>query len=75
MRYEVVIAMRHLRTRKKRTISIVTWLSVIGVALGVTALVGGFSVTTGFEHAFREKVLGVTSHVFVREYGLRFSGY
>ncbi|MCB9529177.1 MAG: ABC transporter permease [bacterium] len=75
MRYELTIALRHLRARKARSLSVVTWLSVIGVALGVAALVSGFSLTAGFEQAFREKVLGVTAHVFVREYGLRFTGY
>ncbi len=75
MGFENLIAGRHLKARKRRSLSVVTWLSVIGVALGVTALVGGFSVTSGFEQAFREKVLGVTAHVFVREYGLRFTRY
>lgn len=75
VKYELLIAARHLRARKARSLSVVTWLSVLGVALGVAALVSGFSLTSGFEHAFREKVLGVTAHVFVREYGLRFTGY
>lgn len=73
--YELLLAVRHLRARRKRSLSIVTWLAVGGVALGVTALVGGFSITSGFEQAFREKVLGVTAHVFVREYGTRFTRY
>jgi len=75
VRFEHLIALRHLRARKVRSLSVVTWLAVIGVALGVTALVGGFSATSGFEQAFREKVLGVTAHISVREYGLRFSRY
>ncbi|MCA9526643.1 MAG: ABC transporter permease [Myxococcales bacterium] len=73
--YELIIAARHLRARRRRSLSVVTWLAVAGVALGVTALVGGFSITTGFEQAFREKVLGITAHLFVREYGLRFERY
>lgn len=73
MAFELLIAGRHLRARKKRSLSVVTWLAVIGVALGVAALVGGFSITSGFEHAFREKVLGITAHVYVREYGIRFT--
>ena len=73
MAYELLIAGRHLRARKKRSLSVVSWLAVIGVALGVAALVGGFSITSGFEHAFREKVLGITAHVYVREYGIRFT--
>lgn len=73
--YEFLLAVRHLRARRKRSLSVVTWLAVGGVALGVTALVGGFSITSGFEQAFREKVLGVTAHVFVREYGAKFGRY
>ncbi len=75
MPYEFQIAWRHIRARGGRSLSVVSWLSIIGVALGVAALVGGFAVTSGFEIAFREKVLGVTAHIFVREYGIRFDGY
>lgn len=75
MAFESFIAFRHLKSRRKRSLSVVSWLAVAGVALGVTALVGGFSVTSGFEVAFREKVLGVTAHVFVREFGFRFDRY
>lgn len=75
MLYEFWIADRHLRTRKKHSLSVVTWLAVIGVALGVAALVGGFSITSGFEQAFREKVLGITAHINVREYGIRFTSW
>ncbi len=75
MPYELQIAWRHVRARGGRSLSVVSWLSILGVALGVAALVGGFAVTSGFEIAFREKVLGVTAHIFVREYGVRFSGY
>ena len=75
MRYELSIAFRHLRGRKSRSLSVVTWLAITGVALGVTALVGGFSITSGFEDAFSEKVMGVTAHVFVREYGIDFTEY
>jgi lipoprotein-releasing system permease protein len=73
--YELQIAWRHVRARGGRSLSVVSWLSILGVALGVAALVGGFAVTSGFEIAFREKVLGVTAHIFVREYGIRFTGH
>ncbi|MFN3200632.1 MAG: FtsX-like permease family protein [Bradymonadia bacterium] len=55
--------------------SLVTWLAIAGVALGVTALVGGFSLTAGFEVAFTEKLLGITPHIYVREFGVSFRGY
>ena len=65
MGYELSIALRHLRANKSRGLSLVAWLSIIGVAAGVAALVGGFSVTSGFNKAFAEKLLGVTAHVKV----------
>jgi len=68
--FEWTTALRLLKARKSRSLSLVTWLSVLGVATGVAALVGGFSVTTGFEIAFQEKLLGMTSHVKVRHAGL-----
>jgi len=73
--FELTVAWRHLRPRPGSGRGLVTSLAVLGVALAVAFLVGGFSVTAGFEAAFREKVLGVTAHVFVREYGVRFTTY
>lgn len=64
-----------MRAEKQRSLSVVTWLSTLGVALGVLALVGGFSITTGFERAFQEKILGLTAHVLVRDFGVRFDEY
>jgi lipoprotein-releasing system permease protein len=49
------------------TFSVFTSVSVFGVALGVAALVVVLSVTTGFQHQFRDKVLGVNAHVIVRK--------
>ncbi|MEE2755832.1 MAG: ABC transporter permease [Myxococcota bacterium] len=65
MGFELSIALRHLRSSKSKGLSLVAWLSIIGVAAGVAALVGGFSVTSGFNKAFAEKLLGVTAHVKV----------
>ncbi|MEE2789774.1 MAG: ABC transporter permease [Myxococcota bacterium] len=75
MKYESLIAVRHLKSRRSRSLSVVSWLAIGGVALGVTALVCGFSVTTGFEKAFQEKVMSVTAHVMVRQYGIQFRNY
>ena len=64
-----------MKSRRSRSLSIVSWLAVGGVALGVSALVCGFSVTTGFEKAFQEKVMAVTAHVMVRQYGIEFRNH
>ena len=70
MTLETLIAFRQLGAKRSRSLSIVSWLAISGVALGVAALVGGFSITTGFEKEFQEKVISFTSHVMVRQYGL-----
>ena len=68
MYYEVLIALRHLTTKKGKSLSLVSLLAIAGVALGVAALVGGFSITAGFENAFRDKLLGTTAHILARPY-------
>jgi lipoprotein-releasing system permease protein len=53
----------------------ITLISIVGVALGVAALLAVLSITTGFENAFRDKVLGVNAHVLVLKYGREFRDY
>jgi lipoprotein-releasing system permease protein len=55
--------------------SVFTTVSMIGVMLGVAALVVVSSVTSGFQQSFRQKVLGVNAHVLVLKYGLDFNEY
>lgn len=66
MKFELMLATRHLISRRGRSVSLVSMLAVGGVALGVAALIGGASITSGFERAFQEKLLGVTSHLLVQ---------
>ena len=53
----------------------ITLISIVGVALGVAALLAVLSITTGFEKAFRDKVLGVNAHVLILKYGREFRDY
>lgn len=53
----------------------ITIVSIVGVALGVAALLSVLSITTGFEKAFRDRVLGVNAHVLVLKYGRDFRDY
>lgn len=52
-----------------------TAVSIIGVTIGVLALVVVLSVTSGFQQSFKQKVLGVNAHVIVMKYGQDFSEY
>ena len=73
--YSFQIGVRYLRSKKRATVSMITLISIIGVALGVAALLAVLSITTGFEKAFRDKVLGVNAHVLVLKYGREFRDY
>lgn len=52
-----------------------TTVSIIGVTIGVQALMVVLSVTSGFQQAFKQKVLGVNAHVTIMKYGMDFSEY
>ncbi len=70
MSYELFIGLRYLRAKRKQTfISIVTLISIIGIMVGVTALIVVLSVMTGFEETLREKILGLNAHVVVLGFG------
>lgn len=69
------IGWRYMRSKKRRTVSVITVIAVSGVALGVAALLSVMSITSGFQEEFRNKVLGVNAHVLVLKYGLDFEEY
>ncbi|MEC7524823.1 MAG: ABC transporter permease [Myxococcota bacterium] len=73
--YAASIGWRYLRGKKRQTVSVVTVIAILGVALGVTALLAVTSITSGFQDEFRNKVLGVNAHVLVLKYGLDFEEY
>ena len=66
MRYEVLIGLRYLRAKRRQTlVSLVTAISIGGVALGVAALIVVIAVMSGFESDLRTKILGANAHIFV----------
>ena len=68
MRFAAFIAGRYLRAkRKEAVISIITAISVIGVAAGVMALVISLAVNNGFRNTLQRNLLGATAHVNVLE--------
>jgi lipoprotein-releasing system permease protein len=73
--YALSVGLRYLRSPKKKTVSVITVVAVTGVALGVGALLAVMAITSGFQDAFRNKILGVNAHVLVLKYGLDFSEY
>lgn len=75
MRFALRLGLRYLRSKKSSTLSVITYVAVTGVALGVGALLAVLSITTGFQREFRDKVLGVNAHVLVLKYGIDFDEY
>jgi len=66
MRYEIFIAKRYLFSpRSDRSISVITWISIGGVALGVVALIVSTSVMNGFRANLRDAVTGSLPHITV----------
>ena len=62
----VYIGLRYTRAKRRtRFISFITLTSVLGIALGVTALITVLSVMNGFEAELRERILGMTSHASI----------
>lgn len=63
----VYIGLRYTRARRRNHfISFISLISMLGIALGVTALIAVLSVMNGFEKELRERILGVVSHATVR---------
>jgi len=66
MKYETIIGLRYLRSKRKDAfISFTTWISIIGIAIGVMALIVVIAVMTGFQNEIRERILGINPHVLV----------
>lgn len=70
MSYEWFISLRYLRAKRKQTfISVISFISIAGVTLGVAALILVQAVMTGFTDGVRQQILGNVPHVLIQRYG------
>ena len=72
--FELFLALRYLRP-KRTFVSIITLISILGVALGVAVLIIVISVMSGFDHDLREKILGFSANLTVTEAGTAMKNY
>ena len=72
--FELFLALRYLRP-KRTFVSIITLISIVGVALGVAVLIIVISVMSGFDHDLRDKILGFSAHLTLRESGATLKNY
>ena len=66
--FEIFIARRYLAAKRKQVvISVITFISVLGVAAGVMALVIALAINNGFKNTLERNLLGATAHVSILE--------
>lgn len=62
--FEILVAMRYLRARRQEGfISVISWFSLIGIALGVATLIVVMSVMNGFRQELFQRVIGLNGHM------------
>ncbi|HWF87201.1 MAG TPA: ABC transporter permease [Pyrinomonadaceae bacterium] len=66
MPYELFLALRYLRSRRKRRLARATSVAaIVGIAMGVAALIVALALSNGFRDEMREKILQGTAHISV----------
>jgi lipoprotein-releasing system permease protein len=66
--FEFFVARRYLRAKRKQAvISVITLISIVGVAAGVMALVVSLAINNGFRNTLQRNLLGATAHVSILE--------
>jgi lipoprotein-releasing system permease protein len=74
--YEIFISLRYLKAKRKQTfISVISFISISGVAIGVMALIIVLGVMTGFSDDLRNKILGAKSHLVIYQGGMGIPNY
>lgn len=64
MKFELLVAIRYLKAKRKQAvISLITLISIIGVAAGVAALIIALAINAGFSEDLRNKLLGAQAHI------------
>ena len=64
MRFELFIAARYLRAKRRQAVvGVITTISVVGVAAGVASLIIALAITNGMQRDLRDRLVGSTSHV------------
>lgn len=75
MNWLYFVALRYLTSRhKEKFISIISMISILGIAVGVAALIVVISVMSGFDNDLKEKIIGMNAHLVVEsDYGVNSS--
>ncbi|HJQ82428.1 MAG TPA: lipoprotein-releasing ABC transporter permease subunit [Candidatus Binatia bacterium] len=74
MSWELFVGLRYLRARRRSFLSLISFISLLGVVIGVATLNIVLAVMSGFEQDLRDKILGMNPHVVVVSYAGPVSG-
>jgi lipoprotein-releasing system permease protein len=67
--YKFLIARRYLFSKKdSKFVSFITYISILGVALGVATLIVTVSILDGFEKTMKDKIAGLVSHIQITSF-------
>jgi lipoprotein-releasing system permease protein len=76
MSFELFISIRYLLAKRRQTfVSLITFISIAGVGVGVMALIVVLAVMNGFHEDLRSRILGITSHVNITSFAGMISNY
>jgi len=76
MSYEWFVSLRYLRAKRKQTfISVISFISIAGVTLGVAALIVVLAVMTGFHDGVRQQILGNIPHIMLQKHNAGIDDY
>jgi lipoprotein-releasing system permease protein len=76
MHFERLVALRYLKAkRREKFISLISFISIAGIAVGVMALLVVIGVMTGFDQDLRNKILSVNAHIILIKPGHSITDY
>ncbi len=76
MIFERLVALRYLKAkRREKFISLISFISIAGIAVGVMALLVVIGVMTGFDQDLRNKILSVNAHIILLKPGYSLTDY
>jgi lipoprotein-releasing system permease protein len=76
MVFERLVALRYLKAkRREKFISLISFISIAGIAVGVMALLVVIGVMTGFDQDLRNKILSVNAHIILIKPGYSLTNY
>jgi lipoprotein-releasing system permease protein len=74
--FELFVATRYLLARRKQAfVSVISFVSILGVGVGVMALLIALALMTGLQGELRDRIIGASAHIYVFKLGAGIRDY